>query len=60
MLPPFEQQRMTDEFEPWGKLQGWIVEHGLQSIGGNVLRVSDLIQVWLDIDICFDEQDVVN
>lgn len=60
MLPPLEQQRMADELEPGGKLEGGIIKHGLQSIRGNVFRVSDFVQVWLDIDICLDEQDVIN
>lgn len=60
MLPPLEQQRVADELEPWGKLQSWVVEHGLQSIGGNIFRISDFVKVRLDIDICLDEQDVVN
>jgi hypothetical protein len=60
MLPPFEQQGVTDKFEPWGKLQGRIVEHRLQSIGSNVSSVSDFVQIGFKVNVCFDEEDVVN
>lgn len=55
VFPPFEEQRMADEFEPRGKLKRRIVEHRLQSIGSNILGVSDFVQVRLEVDIGFDE-----
>jgi hypothetical protein len=60
MLPPFEQQGVTDKFEPRGKFQGRIVEHCLQSIGSNVSSVSDFVRIGFKVNICFDEEDVVD
>jgi hypothetical protein len=51
---------MADEFEPRGELQGWVVEHRFQTISGHIFRVADFVQVWLEVDICFDEKDVVD
>lgn len=46
---------MADEFEPRSKLERGVVEHRLQSVGSNVLGISDFVQVGLEVDIGFDE-----
>ena len=60
MLPPFEQQRMANELEPWGELQGRIVEHGLQAVGSDIPSVADFIEVGFDVDVCLDEENIVD
>jgi len=60
MLPPFEEQGVANKPEPWCKLQVAIVEHGLQFVGGNISSASNLVQVWLEVNICLDEENVVN
>jgi len=51
---------MTNELEPRGKLQGGIVEHSFQAIGGNVSSVADFVQIRFEVDVCFDEEDIVD
>ena len=51
---------MADEFEPRGKFEGRIVEHRLQSVRSDVPSLADLVQVWFQVDIGLDEEDVVN
>jgi hypothetical protein len=51
---------MTNELEPRGKLQGGIVEHSFQAIGGNVSSVADFVQIRFEVDVCFDEENVVD
>jgi hypothetical protein len=60
VLPPFKQQRMADEFEPRGKLEGSIVEHQLQSIGSHVSSIADFVQIRLKINVGFDEENIID
>jgi hypothetical protein len=60
MLPPLEQQRMADEFEPGSKFEGGIIEHRLQPLGSNPSSVADFVQIRFKINIGFDEEDIVN
>jgi hypothetical protein len=60
VLPPLEKQRMANELEPWGELQGRIIEHRLQTVGGDVSSVADFIEVGLEVDVCLDEENVVD
>lgn len=60
MLPPLEQQRITNEFEPGRKLQVGIIEHRLQPLSGNVSGISDFVQVGFEVDIGLNEEDVIN
>ena len=60
VLPPFEQQRIADELEPRCEFQCRIVEHRLQSIGINVASVAYFVEIRLQVDLCFDEEDIVD
>jgi hypothetical protein len=60
MLPPLEEEGMADEFEPRGKFKSRIVEHRLQPIRSNIPGVPDFVEVWFEVDVCLDEEDVVN
>jgi hypothetical protein len=60
VLPPFEQQRIADELEPRCELQGRVVEHRLQSIGIDIASVAYFVEVRLQVDVCLDEEDVVD
>lgn len=60
VLPPLKQQRIADKLEPRCKFQGGVVEHRLETIGGNVSSVFDFVRVWLCINVGLDEENVVN
>lgn len=60
MRPPLKEQGVADELEPRCKKQACVVEHGLELVGGDVLDVTSLIDVWLEVDIGLDEEDIVN
>ncbi len=60
MLPPFEQQRIADELKPRCELQDMVVEHRLQSISIDVASVAYFVEVRLQVDVCLDEEDVVD
>jgi hypothetical protein len=51
---------MANELEPWREFQAAIVEHGLQFVRGNISGISNLVQVWLEVNLGFNEEDVVN
>jgi hypothetical protein len=60
VLPPLEEQRVADEFEPGRKLERGVIEHGLQSVSSNVFGIADFVQIGLEINVGFDEENVVN
>lgn len=60
VLPPLEEQRVADELEPRGKFQTSVIEHTFKLVSGDVFCVSDLINVRLNINICFDKKNVIN
>jgi hypothetical protein len=60
MLPPFEQHRLANEFEPRCELQRRVIERLPQPVGGDIFDVHDLVLVDVQIDISLDEKDVVN
>lgn len=60
MLPPLKKQRVADKLEPWRKLQGGVLEHLLQSVGSNVGRIPDFVQVGLQVNIGLDEEDIID
>ena len=55
MFPPFEQHRSANQLEPGCEFQAIVFEHDLQLLVRNVLRCLNLVLVYLDIHICFDE-----
>jgi hypothetical protein len=60
MLPPLEQQRITDELEPGRELQSGIIEHCLQAVSSNVSSISNFVKVGFQVNISLDEEDVIN
>lgn len=67
-IPPFEQEALTDESEPWGVLQvlvfaglGFhILEHLSKLVGADPPDVSDFVLIDVAGDVCLDEQNVVD
>lgn len=51
---------MTDELEPRRKLQARILEHVFQLLRRNISGVLCFVRISLDVDIGFDEEDVIN
>ena len=51
---------MADQLEPRREKQAGVVEHGLELVGSNILHISGLVEVRLQIDVGLDEEDVVN
>ena len=51
---------MTDQLEPWCELQALLREHLFQFLRGDISCVLCLVRVSFDIDIGFDEENVVN
>ena len=60
MVPPLEQQRVADEFEPGGKLESGIIEKLLESVCRHIFGVLDFILVDIEIDVCLDKEDVID
>ena len=60
MLPPFEEERVTNELEPRGKLECWILKHLLQTIGSHVAGVLCLVGIGLEVNVGLDEEDVID
>lgn len=60
MLPPFKQHGMTDQLEPRRELQALIHKHFFQLLRRNISCVLRLVRVSFDVDIGFDEEDVIN
>lgn len=60
MFPPFKQHRFANQLEPRCKLELLVFEHILQLLGCDVSRVLCLIWVCFDINIGFDEENVID
>lgn len=60
VLPPFEEQRVADEFEPGRKFQGRIIEHLAQLLWCHVARGLHFIGIVCMIDIGLDEKNVID
>ena len=60
MVPPLVQHALANQLEPGRELEGLVGEHSLQVVLGDVARVPHLVGAWLEIDVSFDEEDVVN
>ena len=60
VFPPCEQERIANELEPRCELQLRIFEHRLQTISSNVSSVADFVQVGLEVNICLDEENVID
>lgn len=60
MLPPLKQHRVADELEPGGELQSGVGEELLELVRRNVLGGLDLVGAGIEVDVGFDEEDVVD
>lgn len=60
VAPPFKQHRVANELEPRRELQTGLLEHRLQVLGRHEPGVADFIHVGIQIDICLDEEDIVD
>ena len=60
MVPPFEQHRRANELEPRRELELLVLEHRVQLIFADVFVILYLILVDLEIDVRFDEEDIVD
>lgn len=60
VLPPFKKHSLTNELEPWGKLEAIRLEHLFQVCRCNVLRVSYFIGVDVEVHVGLDEENVVD
>jgi hypothetical protein len=60
VVPPLKQHALANELEPRGELVRLVLEHCLQLIRRDVLRVAHLVRVDVQVDIGLDEQDVIN
>ena len=60
MAPPLEEHSLADQLKPRCKLERLILKHGFQLILGDKSAVTDFVGVDVEIDISFDEEDVVN
>lgn len=45
MVPPFEQHRAADEFEPWRKDEPRLLEHLLQLVRRHIPRIAHFVRV---------------
>lgn len=59
-LPPRKKHRLADEFEPGSEDVLWVFEHRLQLLGGNIASIADFVQVGLKVNICLDEENVID
>lgn len=55
VLPPLEQHRVADEFEPRSEAQALVLEHLFQLICRDVLVSLGFIRVYVEVDIGLDE-----
>ena len=60
VLPPLEQRTLADEFEPGREAKCVVFEHGLELVFVYVFGILDFVGVRLEIDVCLDEEDVVD
>lgn len=60
VLPPLEEHRVADQFEPGGELEGGVGEELLQFIRRHVLNGLDLVLVDIEVDVSLDEEDIVD
>jgi hypothetical protein len=60
MLPPLKEHRLANQLEPRSELQRIIGEHGLELAFRDVFGVLDLVGTGLEVNVGFDEEDVVD
>ena len=60
MFPPLEEHSVADKLEPRGEPERGVMEQLLQSICSNVFSVLDFVRVRLEVDIGFDEENVID
>ena len=60
VLPPLEEHRVANELEPRSEEQAGVVELLLELLGSDVLGISDLVLVDIEINVGLDKENVVN
>lgn len=60
MVPPLVEHALADQLEPRRELERLVREHGFQVFLRYVAGVSDFVGTGVDIDVGFDEEDVVD
>jgi len=60
VLPPFKQHTLTDELEPRREGELVVFEHGLEFVFGDVLCRLHFVWIFVEVDVCLDEEDIVN
>lgn len=60
VLPPLKEHGVANELEPRCENQAGVVELLLELLRSDVLCISDLVPVNVEIDVGLDEEDVVN
>lgn len=60
LVPPFEQERIGDQLEPWSHRDVLVRKHGPKLIGCHVFDVPDLVRIHVERNVRLDEEDVVD
>lgn len=60
VVPPLKEHALTDELEPRRKGQRLVLEHGLELRFGNVFGVANFVGTGLEVDVCLDEEDIID
>lgn len=60
VLPPLKEHRFANELEPRSEFEVWFLEHLLQPSCRHVTRILNLIWAGLEIDIGFDEENIIH
>lgn len=60
VIPPLKQHALANELEPRRELVRLVLEHCLQLVCRDVLRVAHLVRVDVQVNVGLDEEDVIN
>ena len=60
MLPPLEQHRVTDELKPGCEHELWVAKHFAEVISRGIAGGLDLTKIGFDVDVGFNEQNIVD
>lgn len=60
VTPPLEQHRIANQLEPGSEFEARLGEHLLQFLGADIFRIADFVRVHVQIDICLNEEDIVD
>lgn len=60
VAPPLEQHRIANQLEPGSEFEARLGEHPLQFLGADIFRIADFVRVHVQIDICLNEEDIID